>query len=413
MKQSPAFTAQQASSERDPTIHETLNTMQFRRSGQRAERRRRVLMDESLHATTPDSAAGDPSEPSASQGTCRHYSEAALTAHQPPVTCLVPKSVWQLSGVLLLGLLGIAGVQALYAYVFVRIPPALQTHLTALDVSARGSIANWYSTLLLALSAIVAVMVFSIRRHRLDDYRGYYRVWLPAALALLVASLDCATGLHNALGELADGRIAGLSAANDVWGIAGLWLLFGSLGLRMMVEVRSSPLTITSMFCTAAMFCIATAVQLGFWPQGSGHLSSLLKSTPLLLGHLGVAFTTLAYCRFVNLDAQQTTPPALSKEKPTKQKTKKTARKTPAASTTKARSKQRRVRVDEPHAENSTGPAKVKATAKPELTDNSKDNGADSKSLAEVAVAEGDEGPPLSRAERRRKRKQARRQQSD
>ena len=45
------------------------------------------------------------------------------------------------------------------------------------------------------------LLIYSIRRHRIDDFRGRYRVWLAAAVACVVLSADSVAGLHDALAQ--------------------------------------------------------------------------------------------------------------------------------------------------------------------------------------------------------------------
>ena len=78
--------------------------MQFRRSGQRAERRRRVLIDETV--TAPVAAQQAPAGAGAESATpdpaeLRNYAEAALAIHQPRVTDLIPTRRWTLVVLLL------------------------------------------------------------------------------------------------------------------------------------------------------------------------------------------------------------------------------------------------------------------------------------------------------------------------
>src|SRR4029450_12071108 len=73
-------------------------------------------------------------------------------------------------------------------------------HTAALDASHRGSLASWFAAMLLAGGALLSVVTFGIRLHRVDDYRGRFPVGLWTAGALVWASLDAATGIHDAVG---------------------------------------------------------------------------------------------------------------------------------------------------------------------------------------------------------------------
>src|SRR5436190_13713584 len=132
--------------------------MEFRRSGPLDERRRRVLMDE---IASP--AEGDPSTaPSgAAKGPVRAYHEAVLNQRQPRVTDLLPVRPLWVVVLLLIGLTGIATIEAIHVHAATlpRIEGA--EHLTALNADSRGSVAAWYASAMLAAAAALAVVVFS------------------------------------------------------------------------------------------------------------------------------------------------------------------------------------------------------------------------------------------------------------
>ena len=49
---------------------------------------------------------------------------------------------------------------------------------------------------MLGSSSLTALLVYVIRRHKMDDYRGRYRLWLWCAAALLIALAGC-TSAHS------------------------------------------------------------------------------------------------------------------------------------------------------------------------------------------------------------------------
>ena len=147
---------------------------------------------------------------------------------------------------LLLGLTGIATIEAIHVHAVTLPLKDGAAQLAALDASQRGSLATWYSSALLAAAAALAVVVFGIRAHRVDDYRGRYRIWLWTAAALLWLSLDAATGIHDALGlslTLLAGKqvfTASLAAGCTLTWICVYGLIFGMLGLRLAVPGAGS-----------------------------------------------------------------------------------------------------------------------------------------------------------------------------
>src|SRR5262245_59023551 len=96
--------------------------MDFRRSGQLDERRRRVLMDEI--ASPADSDHPDASATSGSaKGPVRAYHEAVLSQRQPKVTDLLPVRPLWVFVFLLLGLAGIAAIEAIHVHTL-SLPPS-------------------------------------------------------------------------------------------------------------------------------------------------------------------------------------------------------------------------------------------------------------------------------------------------
>ena len=172
--------------------------MDFRR-GQLDERRRRVLMDEitsGAEVDTPD-ATGVRKQ-------LRAYSEAVLEDHQPRITELIPVRPFLVTMIILVSLTGIAALETLYIHLqtsaWANAAQPLAHRFAALDLASRGSVGAWYGACLLALGSAASLVILSVRRHRVDDYSGRYQVWMWTAAALLWGSLDCASGVHHAIG---------------------------------------------------------------------------------------------------------------------------------------------------------------------------------------------------------------------
>src|SRR5436190_9048405 len=150
--------------------------MDFRRSGQLDERRRRVLMDEIASPADSDHPDAAAATSGSAKGPVRAYHAAVLDERQPKVTDLLPVRPLWIAVLLLLGLTGIATIEAIHVHAVTLPLKDGAAQLAALDASQRGSLATWYSSALLAAAAALAVVVFGIRAHRVDDYRGRYRI---------------------------------------------------------------------------------------------------------------------------------------------------------------------------------------------------------------------------------------------
>jgi len=277
--------------------------MDFRRSGQLDERRRRVLMDEIATPTISDDAEAAPAATSA-KGPVRAYCPAVLQERQLRVTDFIAVRPLHVAVVLLLGLTGIAAVEAIHIHAATVSQPAA-AQLAALDAAARGSLAAWYSSLLLLLATGAALVVFAIRAHRVDDYRGRYRVWLWAAAALGWLSIDAATGIHDVVG-LAAVLAAGQPAVPD--SVAMAWLAIyalalGALGIRLAIEVWPSLPSFGTLLFAGLLYLVCGLMQLGMNWSATPLGQSVAVSTVALLAHLALATTIGLYARHVYLDA--------------------------------------------------------------------------------------------------------------
>ena len=246
---------------------------------------------------------------SAAKGPIRAYPASVLAEQQPRVTDLLPVRPLWVAVAVLLALTGIATIEAIHVHAVMLSLESGQKHLAALDASQRGSLAAWYSSLLMAVAAISAVAVFGIRAHRVDDYRGRYRVWLWAAAALAWLSLDCATGVRDALGlglnliagrQLLSGSLQ--NACTFTW-IAVYGLVFGTLGLRLAAEVWPSRLSFATLIVASIGYLVSGALQLGMLRAPAWMIPGTVESLMPMLAHLLLVTAVGLYSRHVYLDA--------------------------------------------------------------------------------------------------------------
>src|SRR5262249_14496580 len=234
--------------------------MDFRRSGQLDERRRRVLMDEIASPADPENPDASAATGGSAKGPVRAYPAAVLSQRQPKVTDLLPVRALWIVVLLVVGLAGIAAIEAIHMHA-ARLPQQDgAAQLAALHATERGSLAAWYSSAILAAAATLAMVAFGIRAHRVDDYRGRYRVWLWTAAALLWLSLHAATSIHDGIGwslTLLAGKpvlTASPGAGYTISWIAVYGLIFGTLGLRLAMEIWPSLLSFTALLVAGLLY---------------------------------------------------------------------------------------------------------------------------------------------------------------
>ena len=288
--------------------------MEFRRGGQSNQRRRRVLKEDA----GGDAPAG--SEPAAEPAprrrrrssalASRTYTDAALVENQPRITDLIPQRLWTLAVTVLSALAAVALVLALYAHSDWGARWLGEQNLAALHPMTRGSLSSWLSSALLGLAAIGSVAVFSIRRHRIDDYKGRYRVWLGMSAVCLLASIDATTALHRvpqqALQVVATRYAAGTSLGEypGFWWIAFNLAAVVAIAARLSVEVRRSAGAAGWVVVAAASYLAAGAVELEFFTTPSPFVDVLMQAAAKLFADAALMFAVTAYARYVYLDSQ-------------------------------------------------------------------------------------------------------------
>ncbi len=268
---------------------------------------------------SPADADNPEAASTAAKGPVRAYHEAVLNQRQPKVTDLLPVRPLGIFALLFLGIAGIAGIEAIHVHVAALKLDGAAAQLASLDARQRGSLDDWFASALLAAAGTLSLVVFGIRSHRVDDYRGHYRIWLWTAAALVWLSLDAATGIHDAVGYMgvavfrdgvAVGRAANhgdpasLAARATLTWIAVYTLIFGGLGLRLAFEVFSSRLATIFLFVAGLLYTTAALLQLHILTAPTTLTAGLAESTIILLAHFSLLSAIGFNARHVLLDAR-------------------------------------------------------------------------------------------------------------
>ncbi|MBW3596256.1 MAG: hypothetical protein KY475_03160 [Planctomycetes bacterium] len=381
--------------------------MDFRRNGSRDERRRRVLMDESAADAAPgDEASSAPkrSRAKTESPAPSRYAGAAWEESQPRITSLLPTRrltlwAWLLACSAAVGLLG-------YLHVAVagwkeRLP---EVDFAPLELAARGSLGAWLASLLLAWASIVAVQVFLIRRHRNDDYQGTYRLWLTLAAALGLGSIVAATKLDVMAGELV-AVLCGIPAHATLIRVLLIGAVAAACSVRSIWEIKPSRGALSLLAAAMTCYLAVALLSLGVvkapapWTTGGGALAALIA-------HVFVLLTVGVFGRYVHLEARGELMLRPRKEKRPRAKAARRRASAEAAAETPAprTAKKRAAKTDLEET------ASKKADEKPAPVANSKP-ASKSPTLAIADEEEEDRPAALSKAERRRLRKQNKQQQ--
>ena len=180
---------------------------------------------------------------------------------------------------------------------------------TALDLNLKGSLGNWYSTLSLLAAAAAAMIVYSVRRHRIDDYQGRYRIWLWAAGCWFLLATDQAASLREGFRELMIGLTGSrLLGCGDIWWASLYTLLLGSVGSRLMIDMRPNWPAMASLALAGIVAGLATAMRLGWTWLEPGKHEVMLRAGVEMGGSLLVLATMGLQARHVIFDAEGLLP---------------------------------------------------------------------------------------------------------
>jgi hypothetical protein len=237
------------------------------------------------------------------------YSQAVRRACQQRMVQLIPVrsgSLW-----FVIGGFGALWASLLVAHYFAHIrsttisqqwPISYLVHLR----STHG-IAHWLGSQLWMLTAVASLMIFQLRKHKLDDYRAKYRLWAILAIAALVSSLDVSSSGLFLLGKSLDPwtiREFGYSGWTVV--LATFATLVGILGLRLCSELKVAPFSVVfwlvGLLSWAGSALVGTGLVISPWSQ---PVTDLVVGGAWLGGILAVFLSAGIYLRHIYIEAQQ------------------------------------------------------------------------------------------------------------
>jgi hypothetical protein len=274
----------------------------------RDSRRRRVLSEEALSASTAHLAlrASTPEEPA---DVAPRYSDAAGIEHHPQVTDFLPRRFRSIGLLALIGVVTTAAVEALHWFVVPMASVYGGASTAAFDLSLSGGVAAWCSSSVLLLAAATCMLVYSLRRHRVDDFRGRYRVWMAAAVACLLMSFVSAAPVERLLTAVA-AHYTHWTALRDG---AAWWLLIGGLpslwiAARLWLDARESRLAAVSLTGAYLLYGVAIASHLSTTAVESSNHQAMITSGASLSASWLLLIGVVSYGRFVVLDVQGLIP---------------------------------------------------------------------------------------------------------
>ena len=230
------------------------------------------------------------------------------------LTDLVPKRLSTFALILLAGLTCVAGLEILYSWMPELAGLTSDGRVAAFDLDGEGSLAVWFSSVLLLMAGAAAVLVYTVRRHKTDDYHGRYRIWLAAAACWVLMSLDESASLHEGFKEMM-GYVTGTTLSGTrLLGDGSLWwavpyaFLLLVVGSRLVADMRDCRLATVVLLSGAACYVVAVVAQMGWIMPESGSRGVMLEEGAEMVGNLLVLLSMGLYARYVILDAEGLLP---------------------------------------------------------------------------------------------------------
>jgi hypothetical protein len=286
----------------------------FRQGSPRDDRRRRALVEDALSSGGEASASIKPvrSRPARS---AEVYSEMALRQHHWRMTDLIPRGRWGLAAWFVFGIATIALVEVCYWLAITR-PMASAELPSALDLAARDSLASYISAMVLVGAAALSILIYAVRRHRTDDYRGRYRAWAWAALLWCVASIDTVADLRSLIRAVGVHLTDQMGPGDGVtWWLAPWLLALSFVALRAVLDLRASWLALGLFFSALACWTVGLVLD-GTSVSLLGTVESAMFRRGLSMGGDWLLFCSwLAYGRYVLLEVHGQLPARRIKEK--------------------------------------------------------------------------------------------------
>ncbi len=144
------------------------------------------------------------------------------------------------------------------------------------------SFGRFFMAVILAGSAGAALMIYQLRRYRLDDYLGRYRLWRLVLIVTLFASVNSLVSILDWTGAILDasfGKRVALSGSDWIGIVVGLGS--GVLALRMVAEVRRYHTALVTLLAACGILLIPQAAR---WNVMSVEFGLALDG-----GHVGTA----------------------------------------------------------------------------------------------------------------------------
>ncbi len=265
-------------------------------------RRRRVVFDEAIQkAARSVAASGEGGSGGKRPVRKRKYSSQARQSRR--LADFIPKRWLTMASITLLALLGLTSLNVLdWTSELAPLQNNRYWHAAFSFESPQG-LAPWCQTACGLAAAGYACLIYGLRRHRRDDYRGTYRIWLLLVGWAMLMSLQVSLELDRALLGVLHYYVPRDWLHPDVTWVGWLRLgILSAVAFRVLVEIRHSKLSV--LYLSAAWLAVGVAILVGQPETQAWGWSELTWLSPngFLVAAIGMWLTTVSYSRFVYMD---------------------------------------------------------------------------------------------------------------
>ena len=274
--------------------------MVIRRNTQREHRRRRALVEDRRQ---PPMAQVNPSH----DRPMRRYSAAIARQHQRRLVDLIPRRRWALLVWYLILPTILVAHAALASWESELRHFGWSADLAPLRLDHSPNLAAWTTAMALMATAGYSALILYFRRHKIDDYRGRYRVWYPVIAFTLALSFLAGSGLaesaRSIMVNLFD--LAGLSLESP-WVKGLVWVSALAAWARLLLELAGSRAATTGLVVTGIFLTTSEVGRFVRWP--SAELRDGAQMLLVLASALAGLLTAVSFARFIYLDTQAIGP---------------------------------------------------------------------------------------------------------
>jgi hypothetical protein len=329
--------------------------------------------------------------------TQRAYADAVLAALERPIRDYFPSRALSI-GLVLCGGLALVGTLAAGHMWSVQVAQrwdGASPHV--LNLASQGNASGWLAAVLMALAGLTALYLYALRRHRVDDYHGRYRVWLWTALACLTVSFGEATSFVSLTRDLCDYAARASNVSPSIAWLSVTGAILSIMGLRLLIETWRCRAAVAMFLAGGTCVLVAAATANGWSTHVPPEYRLLAVRGCWLAAYVFLLTMFLGYARYVVLEIEGKVAVKMARVKPPKSTRAKKSRRDKQADA-KVESPRKNARTDLEPA-NEPVPALKLSSA---YTDSRPDAHEQSR-----ADGEGDSQRKLSRKERRRLRRAA------